>query len=272
MNNKILIAIIILLVGFLTYDKFISKNNGELYVADNFETNESDVVEEINNLEPVDVCSNIEGIQSSLPEGMVMNGDSCESQPVIVTETRVVKEVVNVAPSKPINQTVTPEPSQENKVTYSEPQRPFKEDGTLDLSKYEAISVSDYVNNSSKYLNKAIKIKNATIASFNSYSNNTNYITIIDKSDYSSNPKSITIEITDNNFYSELVEKTKEFTNVIVFGFGVEDREFNIVNSNTGTTYKDFDDVIVSDAIYKCTDSCIYNYSIGVKLIFEKKK
>lgn len=273
MNNKILIVIIVLLAGFVAYDKISNKTSGDMVIVDNPEIVEP-VVEESNSYaEFVDVCLNIEGVQSILPEGMVMNGDLCEVEPVVVTETKIVREVVNKPSPQPVNQPVSPGPEEVSTSSApSEPARSFKEDGTLDLSAYQEITVSEYVNNSNKYLNKPIKIKNATIVSYNSYSNNSNYINIIDKSDYSTNPKSITIEIKDNDFYSELVDNTEELTNVMVFGFGTEDREFTIINSSTGSTYKDFVNTIVSDSIYKCTDSCIYTYSIGVKLIFQKKR
>ncbi len=273
MNNKILIIIIVLLIGFLAYDKIVSKTPNDVMVVDNSEISEPIIEENNFDNEIIDVCLNIEGVQSVLPEGMTINGDLCEIEPVIVTETKIVREVVNKQPPQPVNQPISPEPEEvSTSSTPSEPARSFKEDGTLDLSVYQEITVSDYVNNSNKYLNKPIKIKNATIASYNSYSNDSNYIKIIDKSDYSDDPKTITIEIKDNNFYSELVDNTEEFTNVIVFGFGTEDREFNIINSTTGSTYKDFVNTIVSDSIYKCNDSCIYTYSNGVKLIFKKKK
>lgn len=276
MNNKILITIIVLLVGFLGYQKIKDSDSRKIVREENIENIEQ-IIEE-NNLsdEIIDVCLNIEGVQSFLPSGMIQNGDLCETDPIVVTETKIVKEIVNKPSPQPVIEPNNIEPSQINEnfnyTVPSEPVRPFNDDGSLDLSKYQEVSVSDYVNNSNKYLNKPIKIKNATIASYNSYTNGSNYIRIIDNSDYSSKPKSITIEIKDNYFYSGLVDNTQEFTNLIIFGFGAEDREFTIVSSSTGSSYQDFVETVVSDSIYKCNDSCLYTYSPGVKLIFQKKK
>lgn len=216
-----------------------------------------------------DICSNIEGVQTSVPENMIIHESGECTQ-----EVRVVKETVIVRqPAAPKQEPVSTSTEVENTANDSqeEPQRPFKSDGSLDLSQYKQVSLIDYVNNPKIYLNKPIKIVGTVVADFNSSSaNSSNFISVVDRLDYSSSPKRIIIEIESDTHYSKVIENVSKWDQVLIFAFGANDQEFIITGD--GPSYKEYEKFVVSDAIYSCTTNCKNQYDVGVKSVFSKTK
>ncbi len=215
----------------------------------------------------IDVCKNIDGDQITIPEEMEVNDNGdCTAKIKVVKETIIIREPAKQddSPAQTNPPTETPEQS-----TYY-PARNFKSDGTLDVSKYTQVTVNEYYTNPKAYLNKPIKITGAVVADFNQSSNNqTNYISIIDGNDFSENPNRIMVEIESDSNYTQIAQNIKRWDHVLIFSFGASDAEFTIVGN--GEPYTDYEKMVVSDAVYKCTDNCIYTYSVGSKLVFSKK-
>ena len=264
MKNKIIVgsAIIISIVATAFVSFSLAKKDNS----------EKDFVAKIQSGEPdLNVCLNIEGVQTRTPEGMSIENNNCIVE--IVKETReestvyIYKEAPKTQPDN-----VSPAVEENNPPVQPVlgPQRTFNTDGTLDLTVYQEITLIEYIKNSKKYLNKPIKIKGGVVAGFHQYSNSGNYITIIDQADYSEDPESVTVEIESDDHYSILVEEVEQWGNVLIYAFGAADEEFTIVGGENGS-YLDTVKKIVSDSIYKCTTNCTYTYNVGTKLVFSKK-
>ena len=165
---------------------------------------------------------------------------------------------------------VAPIPSTDIPIVNNSPQRYFL-GGKLDLARYNELTVLDYSNNHKASLDKPVKIVEGTIADFNQGTNN--YISVIDNYDTSTSPTNVNFLVENDNDYTSITNQLTKWDNIIIYGYGVPNVDFNIVGN--GGSYLMSKPVIIVDAIYKCpsrTKVCRYPYEMAVEKVFEKTK
>lgn len=234
-----LVAVIIFFV-FLQEDKIVVIEEQPLL-------NTEESLENENN----DFCLNIEGIQTSIPEGM----ENTPEGKCVVKKTTSYKQTTSEVITKPAIANEEPVEDASHEPTPAEliaANWAWDSEGRLDTSNYRNIvTVESYDKNPNPYLYKGVRLTKATITSFNSGSSD--YIHVIDKDDNSSDPVSLALLVSDG--YTEIVENLPEWNDVVVFGVGLPAREFNILGENS--SHKEYRKVILIDAIYTCSGGCI---------------
>lgn len=180
-----------------------------------------------------------------------------EAQDAIIAKQKLDKENLltkEVAPP-------SPEP-----LIYTPP-RIFHGDGSLDFTVYNDLNVRDYIKNPKASLNKPVKITNGIITNF--IQGSENYIEVVDLDDLDS---VIDFRIENDNNYTTATNELFKYNKVLIYGYGDSSVKFNVIGN--GGSYDEYRPIINVDAMFRCgnSSSCAYNYSNGVKSIFQKRK